>query len=191
MLALPGPVPVQPPTPPSDLGVIGRALQAPSLRVFARDTLTVIGREALFGADVFIKVFASILVMRAITHAAQQWWGSPEAWNRSEELLESFVGKKRAEPELPTHPQLVLEHMGYRFYKHNAIYQGQPMGPCPLRVVEPCFRCEWFVRGNDGRPYCAAISKLATAKHEAYGRLDIFEIRDLLRQEKAAGAASP
>lgn len=182
---LPGPDRIPPP-PTSAPGPIGRAVAADSLRGFLRESLVVVGREAIFALDVFVKITVSVLVLRGIHHLTNQWWGSREAWD--DELLRSFepAPPKDVTPTTPpATPRLLFARDEFRFYVHADIYPGQ-FAACPLRLPDPCKTCQWYVPGADGRPQCAPVAMVRLQSDDYYKTLDIWQMRDTLRERAAA-----
>lgn len=166
------------------MGALG-LLAAGSPRAVLRGGLRWFGREVLFGTDVFVKVAASILVMRGITWLAGQWWGSEKLWGQSEDLLKGFErGPAAPESEFASgdRPQLIHAMAGWKFYRHNTVYQGQNWA-CPLLIPDPCQRCEWFLRGQDSRPYCAAVAKVKVLHIDSFRDKDLYDVMDMLKAQ--------
>ena len=156
---------------------VARVLRRP-LGDTAHVVLRRIGREAIWSLDLFVRLTASVLVLRVISQLVGQWFFPREIWEGSDQLLKGFAGAEEAAPPPEgERPQLVYEHAGWRFYAHRTQYQGQ-LGPCPLLKPEPCATCEWFVPAADGKNYCAAVVKVATRLHDQFRNLNLYEIRD-------------
>jgi hypothetical protein len=154
-----------------------------------------VGNELLWGLDVWTRLTASVFILQAVSQVLGKWFLPQDLWDESPRILEGFEKRPRPDGGEESHapsngkPSFVFEFVGWRFYRHEDVFEGQHW-PCPLRLVEPCGSCEWFVRGSDGTNYCAAVAKLRTRHHEHYGRLDLYDIRDEMKQQYQQPAAA-
>jgi hypothetical protein len=146
--------------------------------VAVRDGLTWVGTEVLWSADIFARLMVSVVVLRAVTRLTSQWFFPREVWNQSDQILKGFAGEEET-PPVGERPRLIHEQAGWRFYQHRQQYQGQTW-VCPLLKPEPCAQCEWFVPGDDGRNWCAAVAKVRTLHNEYFKDKDLYDLRDEL-----------
>lgn len=143
-----------------------------------RDGLTWVGTETLWAADIFARLTVSVVVLRAVTRLTSEWFFPREIWNQSDQILKGFAGEEET-PPVGERPRLIHEQAGWRFYQHRQQYQGQTW-ICPLLKPEPCPQCEWFVPGDDGRNWCAAVAKVRTLHNEYFRDKDLYDLRDEL-----------
>jgi hypothetical protein len=165
--------------------------------VAARQGLALVGRETLWAADIFARLIVSVLVLRAVSRLTTEWFFPRQIWDEGDKILKGFAGEDEA-PPIGERPRLIHEHAGWRFYHHRTQYQGQ-LWSCVLLKPEPCAQCEWFVPGDDGRNWCAAVAKVRLLHHDGFRDKDLYDLRDELirnygdRRHRANGttAADP
>ena len=165
---------------PPDPSVIVTALTS-SPAAAARSGLTWLGKEVLWTADIFSRLVVSVVVFRAVAKLTSEWFFPKEIWNQSDQILKGFEGDEEEPPPNGERPKLIHEQAGWRFYQHRQQYQGQTW-VCPLLKPEPCAQCEWFVPGDDGRTWCAAVAKVRTLHNDYFRDKDLYDLRDELVQ---------
>jgi len=150
-----------------------------NVRNAVRGGLVWSGHEVLRTVDLFTRLAASVFVVRMISKLVGTWFFSPSAWEAAPQMLRGFDGAPpKMEPDQK--PELLFTFGEHRFYRHVRQYAGQIL-PCPLLRVEPCSTCEFFVRGNDGKTYCAADAKIRTRYNDRFANMDLDDIREMLR----------
>ncbi len=142
-----------------------------------------VAREALFTVDTFVKLTASVFAAQLVAHLLGRWF--PKGlWEATPMLMHGFDGSaaKTANnpPKKMAKPEYLFSFDGLRFYRHEDLYPAQEW-PCPLRIVEPCRGCKWFLEGPDGRVWCAAIAKARTRFHSAYQEVDLDTMKEILK----------
>ena len=164
-----------------------------SFPYFLKTGLQWLGKETIFGLDVFMRVAATVMVLRGINWLVMSV-GSKSLWDdHGDALLNTFQtspnSKAAPEPDLDSRPLLLFEFQGFRFFRHTDVFQGQMLGPCPLREVSPCARCNWFVAGsNGGRSWCAAQTKVRLAEHPEWKSRDLWDIKEELDRQYGTAA---
>jgi hypothetical protein len=162
-----------------------------------RSGLAFVGKEVLWTADILARLTISVLVLRAVSRLTAQWFFPTEIWNQSDQILRGFEGEEET-PPVGERPKLLHEHAGWKYYQHRTIYQGQKW-PCYLLRPDPCAQCEFYLAGEDGREYCAAVAKVRTLHNDYFRDKDLYDLRDELvrtygdRRRRANGttAADP
>ena len=145
----------------------------------ARAGIRWLGQEIVWSADIFGKIFVSVLLFRAVSQLTSHWLFPREVWNESDRIMKGFQGEADDPPPAGERPRLIYETAGWRFYRNSTQYQGQQW-PCPLLKPEPCQICEWFVPSVEGKNYCAAVAKVATLSNPYFRDKDLYEIKDAL-----------
>lgn len=154
------------------------ALFTESPAIAARKGLRWLGTEVLWTADILTRLTVSVLVLRAVSRLTAQWFFPREIWNQSDQILKGFAGEEDT-PPVGERPRLIHEQAGWRFYQHRTQYQGQRW-ICPVLRPDPCAQCEWFVPGDDGRDWCAAVAKVRTLHNDYFKDKDLYDLRDEL-----------
>jgi len=173
---MPNPQPLTPP----ELLHLGR----PTRDTFRRG-LALLGRETLWAGNLFVYLTLSVLAVRTISQFVKTLL--PEGvWDRAPDLMRELT------PTTPStngggaaSPAIEVEIDGEKFYKHETMYDAQEW-PCPLRKSTACASCEHFVRAGNGRIFCAAVTKMRTRHLEQFRRLDLDEIRQMIRDGNRA-----
>ena len=149
--------------------------------------------EAAWSLDVFTRMFATIVVLRAVSQLVSHWWFPKGVFDASPTLLRGFGGAQPApkrpdtvtvddaEVEEDDIPELVMASDGDRFYRHRTRH-AQQYWACPLLRRHPCRDCEHFIEDATGQPRCAAVMKLLLRYHEHYRHFTLEELRTLLER---------
>ena len=152
-------------------------------------------REAAWSLDVFVRMFATILVLRTVSQLVSHWWFPRTIWDASPSLVRGFGGTvptpergdsvddRDADTVNPEddEPEFVIASDGERFYRHRTRHPRQYWA-CPLLRCDPCRECTWFTADAAGQPRCAAVMKLVARHHAHYRHFSLEELRDLLEQ---------
>jgi hypothetical protein len=133
----------------------------------------------LWSADIFTRLAVSVVVFRAVAKLTSEWFFPKEIWNQSDQILKGFGTEDEEPPPNGERLRLIHEMSGWRFYQHRQQYQGQTR-VCPILKPEPCPQCEWFVPGDDGRTWCAAVAKVRTLHNDHFRTMDLYDLRDEL-----------
>jgi len=177
-----------PPSPLVSPDLLTRVVRG-NARAALRSGFVWTGHEVLRTADLFTRLAASVFVVRMISRLIGTWLFSKDTWETAPQLLRGFDG---APPTmaLDQKPELLFEFHDQRFYRHSKQYDGQAW-PCPLLMVERCSDCQWFVRGADGKPHCAAVAKTQTRFHDRFANADLYDLREVLQQSYQPAPSQP
>ena len=156
-------------------------------------------REAGWTIDVFLRLFASVLVLRAVTGVLNRWF--PKGiWDVSPSIVRGF-GKRSEEPrqaeESSSHssgngadyadrPEFLFADGEERFYAHRTRFTDQ-LWPCPLLRKSTCFTCPHFVHDLEGNRACAAAFKVLTRKHPRFTFHSLSQLREFLSTSMGGG----
>lgn len=172
----------------------------PLQRTSANGIWTWATEETAWTVDVFVRMFATIVVLRTISQLVGHWWFPRSVWDASRSLVRGFGGTSAAQDSAASKdvdhdsdeeddgPELVLTADGERFYNHD-VRQPSQYWPCPLLLRDRCRDCRWFTEDVTGAPRCAAVAKVLTRHHTHYRHFTLDELRELLERGRPGAFA--